>query len=87
DVVGLDPVDLQQEILLYPNPAQNAVRYDSEVKLDKIVLRNMLGQEILIIDQPAAKAEIDLSQLANDIYLISFISENGIWTQKLVVRK
>lgn len=87
DVVGLEPVDLKQEILLYPNPAQNVVRYDSEIKLEKIVLRNMLGQEIIMIDQPAASAEIDLSQLANDIYLLSFISENGIWTQKLVVRK
>lgn len=87
DLVSIEPVDLKQEIRIYPNPAQFSVRYDAEVRIEKVILRNLLGQALMVIDQPADSAEIDLSPLANDIYFLSFVTEQGIWTQKLVVRK
>lgn len=81
------------EILLYPNPAADAVNlqfYFDQLEGGEIVLHDLLGGIILkqILIPSTTVQTLDLESVASGTYLCSILSSNGFkFTGKLVVIK
>jgi hypothetical protein len=65
---------VSKEILVYPNPATNILRIETPVKVNVSVL-SMDGKVILMQKNAIA---IDVSQLADGVYMVMIYDENGL---------
>lgn len=75
---------LQKNINFYPNPAQKNIRFKEIENFKKFSITNMLGKEVLI-SKP--QNNIDISNLANGIYIIRiWDSNNTINSSKLIIK-
>lgn len=91
--VGINDVDeLSNNINVYPNPnsAQSLfINSKESIKIQKIVVTNILGQEVYINAAPKAQNgtyQIELpSNLSNGIYSVKLETEKGIATKKLEI--
>ncbi len=54
----------------YPNPTKDVINFNGIDTIDRIIVRNMLGQTINTINVKATTAQVDLSTYANGVYLI-----------------
>ncbi len=70
---GVATITNPDEVKIYPNPVQNTVHIDAPVSV-RAVITGIDGKTI--IDQSAAK-EIDVSNLANGMYLIVIYDDSG----------
>lgn len=71
--------------IIYPNPATDNISLSSDNKVDKIVIYNLLGQNVLSIETP--DKNIDLSSLNSGTYLVKIHSDKNVFTEKLIVSK
>jgi hypothetical protein len=92
DVTGLKNYDRKNLFSLFPNPSNTAVQiqFDLFETMDaQIVLTNSIGQTVKnIAFESADKMLYTLStnDLAEGIYLVNMITQQGIISRKLVVR-
>ncbi|WP_165836351.1 T9SS type A sorting domain-containing protein [Taibaiella soli] len=61
------------DVNIYPNPASTTVHIDASAKLD-IQIRNLEGQTIMT---KKAASDIDISGIANGVYMISLTDKDG----------
>ena len=85
--VGLEVVDFSDLIEMYPNPVNDILTIETEIKLDAVVISNRFGQEVMRVNNPSHLDKINISQLANETYIVSFINGKQFWSTKLVVIK
>lgn len=83
--------DLSEDIKFFPNPANTNITVQSDIKLEMIRITNVLGQEIIQLNNPIPIAigttTINVSKLATGVYTITFLGENAVWSQQLVIQK
>jgi hypothetical protein len=80
---GIENMENNEDIQIYPNPTANIINIQTHEKtLIKII--NMKGQVIKKIDSDANNAKIDVSDLANGVYIIKAITEKEITTKKFI---
>lgn len=80
------------ELKIYPNPVKkNKVNISFQSKtFNEIRLINITGTEVMRkkFDFPKNKAQLDLTDQQNGVYLIQIKSEKGErWTKKLLISK
>lgn len=79
------------EISIYPNPATEVLNIESNMSLakSKILVTNLLGKEILIINYKLLNLnslQINTSNLSKGIYLVNVVNENNTTsTHKIVI--
>ena len=79
----IDQLDnIENSILLYPNPAINELNISTNNKIEHVKLFNISGR--LIRSFGNCKKTIDVSELINGIYFIQISTEEGVFTQKFV---
>ncbi len=83
-ISGLEDAAEFGKIQVYPNPVSDRLEIVLEEEVDRIQLRNLLGQVILTDLQPELSSSMDLSELPTGIYLLSFYNETGSWTTEVV---
>ena len=77
----------ETKVVMYPNPAQDAVTILAEDGLQSITICNVLGQQIERIALPSTNQySLDLSSYDSGIYLVSLVTESGVATRRLVVQ-
>lgn len=81
-----------QSITVYPNPSRGLVSINlAAVKTSevRISLFNVLGNEIRseLISNHQGKAELDLSELQNGIYLVKVTAGQNQFLQRVILRK
>lgn len=74
-------------VKLFPNPADNMVRYETRLPMQQIQVLNLMGQTVVEVSHPFLSGEIDLSALAPDVYLIRFSNGTTSWTEKLMIQR
>lgn len=86
--------ELKDELTMYPNPATEQVNLIFSSARDQqlqMVVSNMFGQMVYQESKQLAKGDnkmnLDLSTMANGVYIISFIGEDTRISQRLVVQK
>ena len=75
---------LKDAIKIYPNPANNTLFYKSSVAFKQIIITDALGREIYNTDYIANSHAIDISNLNNGMYIISFIKEDAKQSFKFI---
>ena len=93
-IVSVENQELQNEVLVYPNPADDQLNihfqnaFNSAVSL---VLYNIHGQQVLArkLDASAANADLQLntSNLANGLYLLQIEGAEGTIVKKVTIQK
>lgn len=70
---------------VYPNPNKGIVHIESEHTIEKVVLTDMSGKEILSVDIQANELSLPLPGLSAGIYILKVISRYGTKMEKLIV--
>lgn len=81
EVLSLEDNNLATTISLFPNPAQNNIQVSSEEPVNKIVLYNILGKEVKQVNNSNF---MNITGMANGIYLAHITTASGIVTRKVV---
>jgi len=69
---------------LYPNPVKDELMISMEKPVKKIILTDLTGRNVLTIPAPRDHIVIDMSGLITGIYFVSFLSDEGIVTEKVI---
>ncbi|TMM31480.1 T9SS type A sorting domain-containing protein [Polaribacter aestuariivivens] len=75
---------LENEIYLYPNPADSTLFIDNKNNIDikNMTIFNYLGKKIITVKKP--ENNIDVSTLSNGVYFIKFNINNTIYSTKFI---
>jgi|GEM_PF-2431212 len=83
---GTQAIDLSNNVRFYPNPVGNTLFINLEINVDYIQLTNMLGQPVRNISTPQTAVTMDVSDLSPGIYILSFVTKDGVWSKQIIVR-
>jgi len=89
-ILGIGQVNLgNDQLAIYPNPTKEKATIETKgVKMERIVIFNVLGQKIYEADADSPyKHELDLKGVASGVYNISVYTDQGLVTRKLNVIK
>lgn len=82
--VGIDELNYDEKILVYPNPFTNVINISNEIQVDEIQIIDVLGK--VIYSEQVKKNQIDVTSLARGIYFIKLISQEKSTTIKIIKR-
>ncbi|MFT5243638.1 MAG: hypothetical protein ACJA1H_002135 [Glaciecola sp.] len=88
DVLSTDGFDNSQvDFTIYPNPAEEKLIINSEQTLQKIVLFNLLGQEIKSFQVNFKSGEVNISQLKSGAYILNLKFIDGSSVSAMILKK
>lgn len=76
----------ETSINIYPNPSDGIFTLQSNEEIQQVVIRNMLGEIVLISGNKNAVETIDLSNQPAGIYFITVRSEKDVFTSRVMIR-
>jgi uncharacterized repeat protein (TIGR01451 family) len=76
--------NIDQSIIMYPNPATNIVNIDCSSTIKTIELYDIQGRILHVIMADSNSMKIDISDKSTGIYFVRVTSENGAKVQKLI---
>lgn len=79
-----EPKNLSGQIKLFPNPTNGFLNIVSEVKLTAVRITNVLGQEVMNMNNVNTQTSLNVSHLTNGVYIITFMTAEGIWSEQFV---
>ena len=77
----------QDDFTMYPNPANQILHVFTSALPSNIILRNMLGETLLQTKPESTSSQLDISSLAQGIYLVEITSEKSKFCQKLIINR
>jgi plastocyanin len=77
----------KDQIQMMPNPASNAILFNSDIILTSIEVFSMDGKSLLLKQVNSSAAEIDISALPVGLHFVKVITDQGIWTSLLSVMR
>ena len=84
---GLDAYKvLHAEIEMYPNPTAKAININSNVSLDQVIISDVLGNAVTVINKPNKILVLDVHTLVAGIYTVSCIRGQDIFAMRLIVQ-
>lgn len=81
-ILGTKKLNLAQWIQFYPNPAQQLMFINTDVELERIVIFDTAGKQIL--EAIGNQNQLDLSALPAGNYTLSFQNKEGVWASHFV---
>lgn len=73
--------------LIIPNPANTSIFIQSPYNIQSVLIKDISGKNIMQQNiSNTNSATLDISALANGLYFVQIQTEQGIFTEKLVVR-
>lgn len=86
-VTGVKEVKESINISLYPNPATDLVSIEADVKMEKIILMDITGKQVLQVeDLDTRQYQLSVLQVEKGAYFIQIYSKSGYKTVKKVVK-
>jgi hypothetical protein len=68
----------------YPNPVSNTLMLANSIAISEVAVYNFIGQKVLMASPNALVSSIDMSGLANSIYVVEVVCEGNKQTFKVV---
>ena len=90
NVSGVINTDLSTQINIAPNPTTGLININlpSIKNTDtRLKLRTMTGQEVLNIEATGRNQQLNLSPLANGVYLLDIIGDGFVGTKKVILNR
>jgi C-terminal processing protease CtpA/Prc len=89
DFVGINEIDRNVEILIYPNPTFGELRIKNyELRITDVEVFDILGrrQRFDFAQRPNAEGEVvmNISHLSQGVYILKFTANGYIYTQKII---
>lgn len=81
DLVAINEVELEQNIDVYPNPVTNAL-YFNGANVNSVEIYDMLGNKVAV--QQNVGNSISLNDLTAGMYMVKFITDEGVAIKKIV---
>ena len=82
---GIETLPVSAEVNVYPNPAQQTLYIQSSQEIERISVYDISGRELLTKTESALFGQsIDVSGLANGIYLVKVKTKAGETVKKIV---
>lgn len=79
---GVDPV-FGAEFSMYPNPVKEQLIIETDIADYQIIVSDVLGRELLTTTA-TANTSINMIDLEKGIYLITVVSEDKMWAERVV---
>ncbi len=84
EILGVDENQANVSISMFPNPADEIVNFKASQSIENVTIYNMLGQEILRLDDNANNVQMDVSSLSSGTYLTKVKTDSGAQTLQLI---
>lgn len=84
--VGLNENGEQEFVAVYPNPANDFLRINTNGNLNSIRIMNLVGQIIYESQIQNSNTTINISDFESGVYFIQVETTNGTTTQKIVIQ-
>jgi len=75
------PTFVKKELVMYPNPAQDQVYFQTQVAIDKIDIIDQSGRAVL--SSTPSINRLDISQIDQGLYFVRIYTSDGIETKTL----
>ncbi|HUH57019.1 MAG TPA: YDG domain-containing protein, partial [Pseudomonadales bacterium] len=72
---------------VYPNPFKNTINISNASNADRVVITNIVGKVVMIVDLNQASESVFETNLPSGIYLISIIANDGSRVTRKMVRE
>jgi len=73
-----------KNIKIYPNPFNSILNIKNTDGIKNVVIKNIIGQEIMKINVTSNNIELNLSELNQGLYIISIVNKNNnVFTRKI----
>ncbi len=73
------------ELKIYPNPNKGLVHIESELEIERVVLLDVSGKDIMNVEAGSNQLSFPLPTLATGIYILKVITKYGTKMEKLMV--
>ncbi|MDR3047141.1 MAG: T9SS type A sorting domain-containing protein [Bacteroidales bacterium] len=83
---GVSETDLNDLTYIYPNPANEQVIIASSVKMDKVEIYNIVGQQVFSKDVNGISTSVNTADFATGQYIVKMYTESGIAIKKMMVK-
>ena len=83
--VGINEVE--DNISVYPNPANNVLNVNASSNINKVEVYNMLGQNVMTVSVNDINASINTSSLTQGMYMLKLHTDNGVVNRKFTVAR
>jgi len=84
ECLGVKQNTMDNEIRIYPNPANNSLFVEGALEGATIEMTNILGEQIYKSKIEGVKHKIDLSQQSNGVYFVIYKTSQGTQTKKII---
>ncbi len=84
-IVGIGEDGLQETISIYPNPANDYLRIETNGKISNVRIINSIGQVVLEQNAGMNNVTISTEALQAGVYFVNIETKNGTTTQKVVI--
>ena len=91
--VAVSETELMNELEVYPNPSTGILNInlpENTIKNGNLCIRNVLGQQIgnsISLDASDSNMQLNLSDLANGIYLLEFRINAAVFSKKVSIQR
>lgn len=83
--VGINEVE--NNISIYPNPANNILNINANSNINKVEVFNMLGQNVMTVSVNDNNTSINTSNLSKGMYMLKLHTDNGVVNQKFTIAR
>ncbi len=85
--LGLEENLISNKIKLYPNPTKNRLNINAGTEnIKSVLIYNLTGELILKTKVNKNKTSLNISNLANGVYLVKINTVNGTKTEKIIIQ-
>lgn len=75
---------LEEAIRMYPNPVNDMFVIETAENIETVRITNALGQVVKTLNNVNGTTQVDVANLAQGMYFVTFTSENNSFTQQIV---
>lgn len=83
NIIGVDEIVNEQNFSLYPNPTSNWINVTTGFEIEKIQVKNILGEIIMT----SKNHQLNLESLTNGIYFVEVYNKTKKYVKKVVVSR
>ena len=77
---------VDDSLKFYPNPVINKINIQSQSVIDKVLVKNILGQDLFELSPNLKDFEIDFSEVTSGNYLLQISTRDSLQTLRIIVK-